>query len=51
MLEAKQQQIVSITSLPSSWMIGHFLSPSPSFWIHYTTSSLEKDLTLISFAS
>jgi hypothetical protein len=51
MLKAKGQQIVSTTSLPSSWMIDHFLSPSPSFWIHYTTSSLEKDLTLISFTS
>jgi hypothetical protein len=46
MLEAKGQQIVSIVSLPSSWMIGHFLSPFPSFWIHYT-SSPEKYLTLI----
>jgi hypothetical protein len=51
MSKAKGQQIVSITSLPSSWMIGHFLSPFPSFWIRYTTFSPEKDLTLILFAS
>jgi hypothetical protein len=49
MSKAKGQQIVSTTSLPFSWMIGHFLSAFPSFLKRYTTSSPKKDLTLIFF--